>query len=41
MKQVAISVVPNRIRLGFHGEGVPLGVMYPSYPYQYGYLALH
>ena len=23
----------------FHGEGIPLGVMYPSYPHRYGYLA--
>jgi hypothetical protein len=25
----------------FHGEGIPLGLMYPSYPRRYGYLALH
>ncbi len=25
----------------FHGDGIPLGVMYPSYPRRYGYLALH
>ena len=31
--------IPDRSPLTkFHGEGIPLGVMYPSYPIRYGYL---
>ncbi len=31
--------IPERSPLTkFHGEGIPLGLMYPSYPQRYGYL---
>jgi len=31
--------IPERSPLAkFHGEGIPLGLMYPSYPQRYGYL---
>lgn len=31
--------IPEKSPLAkFHGEGIPLGVMYPSYPQRYGYL---
>jgi hypothetical protein len=38
---IEVYIPPESPLAKFHGEGIPLGVMYPSYPQRYGYLALH
>ena len=40
-KGIEVYIPPESSLVKFHGEGIPLGVMYPSYPRRYGYLALH
>jgi len=40
-KGIEVYIPSESSLVKFHGDGIPLGVMYPSYPHRYGYLALH
>lgn len=37
-KGIDLYIPPESPLTRFHGEGIPLGTMYPSYPKRYGYL---
>ncbi len=37
-KGIDVYIPPESPLVRFHGEGIPLGLMYPSYPVRYGYL---
>jgi len=37
-KGIDVYIPPESPLVRFHGEGIPLGTIYPSYPNRYGYL---